>query len=192
MLLSVHTMKVNGVQHCFKPRWISLYGQKQLKHCLKTSSDLSKLRAEISFWVKYPFWLGQLLKQSAKRLLYFFYRTKNRKQPTRSWVSRTSGLCRSALSLYLRTSETANFRSPLMYEVALFPGLSLKAGCKALGKRAASWAQRAHAAAAKFALSHSISGPPCCISNTSCRALWAPRLTCLLPLWADTYVTSAL
>lgn len=46
---------------------------------------------------------------------------------------------------------------------------------KALGKRAASWAQRAHAAAAKFALSHSISGPPCCISNTSCKALWAPR-----------------
>lgn len=64
---------------------------------------------------------------------------------------------------------------------------------KALGKRAASWAQRAHAAAAKFALSHSISGPPCCISNTSCRTLWAPRFDMFVAAagWHLCYFSSA-
>ncbi len=35
----VHTMKVNGVQYCFVPHWLPLYGQKQFKH---SSKDILK------------------------------------------------------------------------------------------------------------------------------------------------------
>lgn len=80
-----------------------------------------------------------------------------------------------------------------MYEVALFPGLSLKAGCKG------SWEKSSQLSTA------------CTRSSSQIRPVTfdfrasmlykqhlvqglseLPALTCLLPLWADTYVTSAL
>ncbi len=34
-VLFIHKMKVSGVQYWFGPHWLSLHGQKQLKHSLK-------------------------------------------------------------------------------------------------------------------------------------------------------------